>query len=252
MKRTPWVNNEYEYTTAGQRRQATNAGRVAVIGVLVAAVLLVAWVVSAFLGGGDTEGGAATGQPAVAGEPALPEQDPRGQRTREDADWLTGAPAGLVWHSVGGLALPFGSADGPRDIDAEAGTAKGYSQTPQGAALAAYQIGSRIALGPSAALAAVVDEQTVFDAAASADVKANRGDPEPAALDGTSHPSAFKVLAFLPSQATVQYAMPNPMNGSYNSYQFTVVWVDGDWKLVAPNDTASAKALPGIDGFTPF
>lgn len=244
MKRTPWVSGEYKSAAQWWRHPAA---RVVAAGV---AVLVLAWAVAALVGGGDGE--AAAGAPAVAGEPALPEQDPSGQRTREDADWLTGAPAGLVWRSVGGLALPFGSADGPRDVDAEAGTAKGYSQTPQGAALAAYQIGSRIALGPSAALAAVVDEQTVFDAAAAADVKANRGDPDPAALDGTSHPSAFKVLAFLPSQATVQYAMPNPMNGSYNSYQFTVVWVDGDWKLVAPNDTASAKALSGIDGFTPF
>jgi hypothetical protein len=182
--------------------------------------------------------------------PEIPEHDPSKQHTPTDPEWMTGAPAGLVWRQIDKIPLPFGAADGPWTIDEDAGTAAGYSHTPQGAVLAAYQIGNRIALGPD--YANVVDAQTVFDSAAAADVKAHRGTPDPSALDGSTHSSAFKVLAYLPTQATVQYAMPNPMNGTYNSYQFTVVWVDGDWKLVAPNDTASAKALSSIDGFTPF
>ncbi|EKT78091.1 hypothetical protein WSS_A34307 [Rhodococcus opacus M213] len=218
-----------------------------------ALVLLIVLVVILFRGTGSDEltpGPAPETSAAEPVNPQIPEHDPSKQRRPADPDWLTGAPAGLVWRQVDKIPLPFGAADGPSKIDEDAGTAAGYSHTPQGAVLAGYQIGNRIALGPD--YARVVDAQTVFDPAAAADVKAHRGTPDPSALDGQVHSSAFKVLAYLPTQATVQYAMPNPMNGTYNSYQFTVVWAGGDWKLVAPNDTASAKALSSIDGFTPF
>ncbi|WP_188544119.1 hypothetical protein [Rhodococcoides trifolii] len=162
---------------------------------------------------------------------------------------MTGAPADLVWRQEDSIALPFTAADGPRSVNETSGAATGYSRTPQGAVVAAYQIATRIALGPH--YAEVVDAQTVFDASAAANVKQHRGSPDPSAL-GDVHPSAFKVLAYLPSQATVQYALPNPFDGSYNSYQFTVVWTDDDWKLVAPSETAAAQSLSRVDGFTPF
>lgn len=244
----PLVTKEFATTTPWWRRGPYLLGA-AGLALLIATLLLG---LGSCGGPDDRTAGPDTGTGVVVpSNPDLPKQDPAKVHLPTDPQWLTGAPAGMVWRTDKDLPpLPYGAADGPRKIDTDAGTATGYSQTPQGAALAAYQVAMRIAL--AANFKAVVDTQTVFDHTSADDVKAHRGKPDPSALQPNAHASAFKVLAFLNSQATVQYAVPNPFNGSYNSYQFTVVWKDNDWKLVAPNDTASAKALASIDGFTPF
>ncbi|NKU60930.1 hypothetical protein GS883_21695 [Rhodococcus hoagii] len=66
------------------------------------------------------------------------------------------APDGMMWQQVGPFVLPFSTSAGPARIDGP--IARGYTQTPQGAALAAWQASWRINIDPES-LDAVFDNQ---------------------------------------------------------------------------------------------
>lgn len=178
---------------------------------------------------------------------------PSGTREPTDPQYLTALPAGLNWQTVQGLQLPFSPVDGPRLVDGP--IAAGYSRTPQGAALAAVQIGSRLLY--AAGYERVVTEQTVYDPGLRAKFLAARRaspqgtDDEIAAV--VSRPLGFKMQAFTPDRATVVLALPN-VNGAPGTYAvgpYTVVWVAGDWKF-ADNSSSVPTIVTTLAGFTPW
>ncbi|MFZ2511733.1 MAG: hypothetical protein WAW85_11685 [Gordonia sp. (in: high G+C Gram-positive bacteria)] len=58
-----------------------------------------------------------------------------------------GPPDGLMWQRVVAIPMPFSTSAGPTRISAT-GVPSGFSRTPDGAVLAAWQLGWRLAAGP--------------------------------------------------------------------------------------------------------
>lgn len=195
---------------------------------------------------------AAPASPAVKG--SLVPQRPALIHRPTDPDWLTGVPAGIVWERVDGVPLPFGGADGPSHI--AGAVASGYSHTPQGAVLAALQIGFRLALSPD--YAQVAAAQTVLSPQTAAQLDQARGSaatvPAQTVALSTSQPVAFKVAAYSPAAATIDYAFPTRSPGTDKFLRSAVVWSGGDWKFSDHPDPSTSDLPPSSDlsGFTKF
>jgi len=140
------------------------------VAVALAVVLLI--VVLTTGGGGDGESAAVTPpggsttepNPSTGGNssvPAVPNPATMGMRQPSDPQYLTAAPAGVNFQVVHGLQLPFSPVDGPLRVDGP--VAAGYSHTPQGAALAATQLGLRLLYAPG--YEQVLAQQSVTDPA---------------------------------------------------------------------------------------
>ena len=90
------------------------------------------------------------------------------QSARPSSSTLTSplaAPQGLEWQRVYGAPVPFSTSDGPREVHSD-GTVSGFSHTPQGAALAAWQIGQRATWAPDDQNVALLDRVAVVSEAA--------------------------------------------------------------------------------------
>ncbi|MET8427822.1 hypothetical protein [Nocardia sp. NPDC004860] len=161
------------------------------------------------------------------------------------------APAGMMWQQVGPFTLPFSTSDGPGRIDGP--VADGYTRTPQGAALAAWQIIWRLAMS-----------RTYYDAVVPAQVTGTAQDLE--SLKPTKdnwdvskkpayflRPSAFRMTSWDGSHAIIQYAVPQ-VGGGWFSMQFDAIWADGGWKLRAPGPTENQVKTPvaSLVGWTPW
>ncbi|NMN99311.1 hypothetical protein [Antrihabitans stalactiti] len=223
---------------------------------VVAVVVVIATLVALTSRGGEQESATPPTDPGPtnAQNPAIPAPDPSKVHKPTDPDWLTAAPTGLVWRSVPNvvLQLPFSPADGPLKVDEAKGTATGYSHTPQGAVIAADQITRRLVMD-STNYTNVLAATTGLSATARANlekVHANSDALRPQlGPDTPKHFTAFKVVSYLPNQATIQYAFPAPFAGSFSSNQVTVVWADNDWKVAA--EPTDSKVINDLNGFTP-
>lgn len=172
-------------------------------------------------------------------------------RSPTDPDWLTAAPQGLSWQRVDGVPVPFTASDGPSRIDGAVAT--GYAHTPQGATIAALQIGMRLLYSPD--FARVLDMQTAISPAdrhqiLTARISQPRLDPA-AVQASTVAPAGFKVGAYTDDASTIYYAYPRT-SGGYRIARQAVVWRDGDWRY---SSDLSAPVLPeaaDLTGFTPL
>jgi hypothetical protein len=185
-----------------------------------------------FLGRGDGGDGGAT----ASGGPAAP------------AD-LT-APV-ISWSIVGNEPVPTSPVHGPRNT--EGGRAVGFTHDTLGAALAAVNIGTRLAseVGPQV-YEATAREQCFGDV--DSEITRIRDSvstsPEGAAIHSEVW---YKVASGDPrgDLVLISIAVKSPEAttlGGYAALDMTLRWVDGDWKMQVP--LARPSIIPNVQGFT--
>ena len=178
-----------------------------------------------------------------------------------DPDAPLDAPKGLMWQRVNGAPLGFTTSDGPTSIDSS-GVPAGFSHTPQGAVLAIWQIFQRAAWGPGEQTQAVLRERAVVTAQSQPVVdrmingrdEIERLRPQlPAGMFDV--PIAVKVSNYDNDYAHIQIAVPASPNRSDGviaaTYAFDVIWRDGTWKWVVPNDGAdTGSTILSLSGWS--
>lgn len=200
--------------------------------------------------------------------PVNPEGEPHDHNPSRD--WEAGqpitAPVGIEWQLTAYGSLPF-SGDGPYQVgDCRA---KGYSRTPQGAALAVVHLQKRAAWCDSSLVGGLADEQLV-----SLDVR-NRPQPLPDArreelvtgsrthaaqieAEGASRQAvaqhlnfktdAFRVERFDRNRAAIDVAF-RTHSDRWATYRLHVVWHDGDWKYLIDEGEVLEPVSPLGEGW---
>ncbi|AGT95629.1 hypothetical protein NOU13_30895 [Rhodococcus erythropolis] len=159
------------------------------------------------------------------------------------------APEGLMWQQVGPFILPFSTSDGPTRVDGPLAT--GFARTPQGAALAAWQISMRT----------VIDQESldaVFDNQIEPSTRGNKASWAPkkwidwSQLPPQYIPAAFKISGWSAdnSFAVVEVAARDKTPGSWFTTRFEVVWQDGDWKIRRPSTQLPPQTITSLTGWT--
>ncbi len=189
--------------------------------------------------------------------------DPAGIALGQDAarrpnpagpDYMTAAPAGMMWQrGWGGAALPFSVSDGPAGV--RDGVATGFAPTPQGAGLAAYDALARVLAAPEEVWQRVLAARFTGP---SADLVTRFGRSRAATTDAARYvvvPDGFRIDEYAtarPEFAVVRIAVRDRSGTAYTSWP--MVWVDGDWRVRTPDDIEDlwAPATPvaaGAPGF---
>jgi hypothetical protein len=176
------------------------------------------------------------------------------------------AAQGLTWASFHGMPLPA-SAAGPRNtLD---GLASGFADTPQGALLAAINIGVRTAAqwgsaifvptitrqvtGPATPALLHAEETTYAQLRAAAHVRPGRPTGK-----GNASEIGYRFLSWSPAVATLAVVTDGPTASGATvlaSTRIQVVWQAGDWRAVAPpggNWANAANAISSPLGYTIF
>lgn len=166
----------------------------------------------------------------------------------------TSAPDQVRWESWQGVAVPVSSVDGPRTIDGA--VAAGYTQTPQGAVLAAAQGVTRLRLAPDNAWPQVANAVAApskgRDLYAVSRVQVSITGPVPAgsvdALRG------FRVDEFSADRAVVELVTEQSGRGLTASTH-TLVWSGDDWKVLLPDpdgDSPQSEQVTSLADYTQF
>ncbi|MBD8055607.1 hypothetical protein ICV35_18240 [Rhodococcus ruber] len=168
-----------------------------------------------------------------------------GSETTETAGSSTDPPQISRWVTVGGIEVPIGTTDGPRGGEWE--PFAGFSHTPQGAALAA--------ITQSVQLSTASDRtwpQVLSGVAAPGEGRdlyaAHRGLVEMSGTDPEMVPTivGYTIADYRDTAATVD-VVQRFSDDSLASATTQVVWIDGDWRLNLPSDTAATiTALDGV------
>ncbi|WP_045824995.1 hypothetical protein [Williamsia herbipolensis] len=228
-------------TTKEFRRRRLDGRGWAIIAALVVAVVVVTLLVRS-CGTDPTSDSGALGQSSTApmsAKGSLVPQIPHRTLSPADPDYLTAAPKGISWQRVDGVPLPFSATDGPTRI--QGAVTGGYSNSPQGAVLAAAQIAFRLAFSPD--YQAVVDAQTDVSDATRTQLIAARAagpQPDPALISQfASAPVAFRVSAFADNHATVYLAYPRTPGNQVRFSRSALIWEGGDWRYSDQFDSQS-------------
>lgn len=154
------------------------------------------------------------------------------------------APASVSWQTYQGMKLPVGAEDGPKDTSSAA--AHGYSQTPQGAALAAINAQVRMSVATDtdwSKVAAVVlatgpgKDHWVLNRAQVSVV---------GGVDETAPKiSGYKVNSYSPDKAEVAVYSTFPDN-SVSEAKATVIWFAHDWRLQLPDPAAKVVTISEV------
>jgi hypothetical protein len=185
--------------------------------------------------------------------------------TPKSAGSATGA--GLHWADFYGIQLPTSAGAGPRHT--RNGLAWGFADTQEGALLAAVNIAVRTAAlwGPDIYQPTIRQQVTGSDATAllKADASgyaalraATHAAPGQPAGRAYAVEAGFRFVAYTPADTTVDIVTEGPGSGGATVRTATrveVVWLRGDWRVVAPpgGDWAnSAIAISSLTGYTSF
>jgi len=177
------------------------------------------------------------------------------------------AGQGLTWASFHGMQLPASPTAGPRDT--RGGLASGFAHTPQGALLAAINIGVRTAAQWGSAIFVPTITRQVTGPAASALLHAEETAyaqlrsgthirPGQSAGRGHAVEDGYRFAAWSPAAATVDILTIGPTASGATVLAATrvqVLWQRGDWRVVAPpggNWANSATAISSPVGYTIF
>jgi len=175
--------------------------------------------------------------------------------------------ATVRWTNFHGIELPVSPQAGPHFV--HNGLARGFTDTPLGAVLAAANIGVRTAAqwGPQIYRPTILRQVTGPDAIAL--LHADRRDytalraaahvpPGQPAGRGYATEAAYRVLSYTPQAATADIVAEGPAGGGTVAIavtRVTVVWQAGDWRVLAPPDGSwarSATAASSLTGYTTF
>lgn len=177
------------------------------------------------------------------------------------------AGQGLTWTAFHSMQLPASPSGGPRDTGG--GLASRFADTPQGALLAAINIGVRTAAlwgsaifvptitrqvtGPNAAALLHAEETAYAQLRAAAHVRAGQPTGQ-----GYAAEDGYRFLAWSPAAATVDIVTIGPAASGATvlaSTRIQVIWQHGDWRVVAPpggNWANAATAISSPIGYTIF
>lgn len=177
------------------------------------------------------------------------------------------ASAGLNWIDFHGIALPVSAQDGPHRTSGS--LAWGFGDTPRGALLAAVNIAVRTAAqwgpaiyqptirnqvtGPDASTLLKADASGYAALRAAAHVR-----PGQPAGRGYAVEAAYRFAAYGPASATVDIVTEGPGAAGATVLTVTrieVIWLRGDWRVVAPPDgnwASSATTVSSLTGYTTF
>jgi hypothetical protein len=186
-------------------------------------------------------------------------------QTAEPPGSATGT--GLHWTDFHGIQLPESAGVGPRHT--RGGLAWGFADIQEGALLAAINIAVRTAAqwgpdiyrptirhqvtGPDAATLLKADAGSYTALRAAAHVRSGQPTGRGYAVE-----AGFRFVVFTPADATVDILTEGPDSGGTTVRTATrveVVWLRGDWRVVAPpgGDWAnSATAISSLTGYTTF
>ncbi|MEV6427019.1 hypothetical protein [Nocardia sp. NPDC051463] len=194
-----------------------------------------------------------------AGQPLPQSGSPR---KPTDSDWQTGAPGGTDqpggWQRVyGGPVIPFSATDGPTRIDNNVPV--GFTQTPQGAALAAEQIYWRTVARPTDR--ALWQQMVLLSAQEQADRDRKIAEGKvPDELPEKAKPllfasDAFRIESYGEDFAVVRIARKTRdfLHGGHSwvAMRLNVLWRDGGWKLKSSaSDAQPLETIDSIDGWT--
>ncbi|MGV9679140.1 hypothetical protein ACWDSJ_27995 [Nocardia sp. NPDC003482] len=160
------------------------------------------------------------------------------------------APRELEWKLINGVRLPFG-ADGPAHVDGP--RAYGYTHTPQGALLAAWQISTRVLtdtryeqLLGTQVRADLGQQQQVRNAV----TQARNLSPEEAAA-AFRQPVAFRFATYTPMFARIYFAVPST-KGGFDFQRRAVLWDGDDWVYQVDSGLPDLPNSTGLPGFTTF
>ena len=167
---------------------------------------------------------------------------------------LRTAPAELAWREVAGVSVPTSPVDGP-----DTGTSvnrSGYTQTPQGAVLAAINGQTALAVADDRAWPEVVNTVPAPGpgrdefAAARAAVTVSGSVPADAAPKFVG----FEVTEYSndPLSAAVSVAQTIGTGTELFSYPVALQWISGDWRIVLPTseENIDAVEIDNLDGYT--
>ncbi|NKS56581.1 hypothetical protein GS504_03445 [Rhodococcus hoagii] len=159
------------------------------------------------------------------------------------------APDGMMWQQIGPFVLPFSTSDGPARIDGP--IARGYTQTPQGAALAAWQANWRLPIDQES-LDAVFESQIEPSTRGPKALWAPKQFQDWSQYAQLPRPDAFRIVGWSEdnSYAVIDYAMRDKTPGAWFTGRFEVVWQDGDWKLRRPSTQIPPQTITSLAGWT--
>lgn len=179
----------------------------------------------------------------------LPQSDP-GERPAFTAGTPVPAPEGIKWERIGATVAPFSTSDGPTRIEGR--LAYGFSRTPQGAALAGWQINARTLrsgddVREAYAKQVIADpgfaesQLARLDASGEGDFETGRA---------LIFPEAFKITSYSGDFAVVQYAFPISGGGRWNIGQTSLVWTDDGWKIRLSDVQTPQPQISTLNGWT--
>ncbi|MCZ4645117.1 hypothetical protein [Rhodococcus erythropolis] len=165
----------------------------------------------------------------------------------------TSAPKDVSWESYNGVRLPRSLRDGPTNSDVPP---SGYSQTPQGAVLAAIRGQAYLALTPDANWGQMVSVVTAPGPGRD-EFAANRALVSvTGSVPAEQAPKfiAFKVTDYTPGDSATAAVDVVQEIGSPPArfvYPVALEWI-GDWRLVLPTaaENIDAREVSTLDGYT--
>lgn len=168
------------------------------------------------------------------------------------------APDDVTWREHAGLIMPFSAEHGP--VEDEGGWVRGFARTPQGAVMAGTHIflqASNEADMPEEAIRASFDEQLTGDHA-DAFVERMVADGFTPAAEANIKVEGYLLHDYDDNGAVFEFAAGTATEGVdgypiYTATMLTVMWEDGDWRLLVPESTMEhVRLLDTLDEFTPF
>jgi hypothetical protein len=166
------------------------------------------------------------------------------------------APTDVKWQLYQGVALPFSATNGPSVVNGDVAT--GYAHNPEGALLAATQIGVRYLLGPDwqAVTATSVAPGPGRDAYAA--LRQSQAPTGEAAMSATAPTpgtylqlAGYQFVTYTPQTAVVQLISQAP-SGTNQVVTNTVTWSGGDWKLVLQANGSSSPTAQTVSSLAGF
>ncbi len=166
----------------------------------------------------------------------------------------TTPPDDVTWELVSGVAVPHSETAGPTEVNGAVHA--GYAHTPEGALMAALNIGTRRLLTPGDGWREVVEQQVMPGPGKEAFLR-NRAQvthltPPPG---GYGQVAGFKFVAYSPDLAVIQFASKFTGRTFFQVTTATLRWHKGDWRLVLQPDggeSASESTITSLSGFVPF